>query len=670
MSLNIRMVMCCTLPQRSAIIKLCQAKTIPWNYQSALGRILREVEPVMYQLPTTLRDNYRSPRKQPMSFLKFVQDLEGIDSPLIAAILLDVCRALPLTGREIKEAQYKGWSKEISVMEQNPPGSSFRWSVIFNRYLNKEPLHQDFFPNPYINTFLYNRFFEWRERMSTRIHYPRTSTKSMSRSTVRNYENYTNRERGPHATDFSQEDYLRHYHAFGQLLGGACELRQRWYRSGAKPRTYIAQGGHSYSVAKCTQDFWTELVNSNPVTNHITRLQPDRLRLRPESRLRIYDLETFTSRYHEQRHFLDELSRFCRGFPFTYLDVRHGLITTDMGILISEYNEECNKRTPISFERVPSLAKHPIAAHHFASALGIYGNLMTCTLPHGCVMMQLVEHEDQVNVAGDDGAVDENDENEDLIDIAINAQGRYEQTKSFDTRDEGVICLKRDLVQQGQSVVHGILIIPPSVMSIAELVFGYTDPRYRSDTEALPMERIRRVGRELFRFIRSVHRARDALSILEKREALSILSRISGLWNVNEATGSMQICGDRYSWPALPIVMSGEVIPSEVVDQYFETDPLIYTAGQCYKGFASYALTGKLPYRATFENSRVNESFEANSSPILRIWEMLGYVEKKPLLTYVTGDVGLLRVQGRLFSVEPKLYTYTVLRDVPIQLVV
>jgi hypothetical protein len=625
-----------------------------------------DVDPVIFAIPDSLAGNCRQRIHPPIRFMLFIQDFTGITSPVIAAILLDVARGLPLTHLEIKAAKLKGWGKELSVMEQDPPDNSFHWDVMFDPLKCDQPLHDQFQPNRYANLFLYNSFSRWRDRMTTIVHYPRTSTKSMSRSTVRYFEGNTGRNRDENCVDFSQEDWLVHYHKTGVQLEGACELRQRWYKSSAKPRTYIAQGGYAYTASQCTQDFWTELVNSNPVTNHITRLQPERLRLRSGSRLRIYDLETFTSRYHEQRHFLASLAEFCRGHPFSFMDVRHGLITVDMGELISEYNQICNIRTPISFERVPGLRGHPIGCHHYASALGIYGNLMTCTLPHGCAMLHLVDTEDQVNVAGDDGALDENDDNEDTIQIAIAAQGRCEMSKAFDTREDGVICLKRDLVQTGQSVIHGILIIPPCVVSMAELLYDYTDPRYR-DSVATPLDRLRRVGRELFRFIRSVHRARDGLSIMDKRICLSIFERISQKWKIDPAVGALQICGDRYSWPAILNTSNWTDVD---IKEYFETDPLMYTAGQCYRGSATMSLRGRVVIQPNWDNTRCGMTFEGNSSRHWALLEKLGYVEKEPEVTFVLGSIGLQRVYGQLMSSEPRIYRYTVLRDVPVTLII
>jgi hypothetical protein len=466
--------------------------------------------------------------------------------------------------------------------------------------------------------------------------------------------------------EFTQEDYLRHYARNGELLGGACELRQRWYKSSAKPRTYIAQGGQAYRVSMCTQDFWTELVNSIPVTNHITRLLPDRLRLRPGSRLRIYDLESFTSRFHEQKFFLDALSTFCRGVPFTYVDVKQGLITIDMGDLISDYNHECNYRTPISFERVPSLRDHPVAAHHYASALGIYGNLMTCTLPHGIIMMQLVEHEDQVNVAGDDGAVDENDDNEDQIDIAITAMGKYSREKCFDSSQPGVICLKRPLQVAGSTVIHGVLIIPPCLISIAELRFDYEDPRYRYvGLRPIGKDLVRRTGRELFRFLRSAYRARYALTIDEMKIVLSVIHRISILFE-ERMEGHLMICGGDYSWPGIP---NHETWSDDLIKHYFSVDPLLYTASQCYTGYARVASRGWCPYTPSWESSRVGEEFRCNSSRLLGLWETLGYIEKEDEFTLVSGEIGFQIVCQSLVSTVPKVSSYRVLKDVPSHLV-
>jgi len=233
--------------------------------------------------------------------------------------------------------------------------------------------------------------------------------KNMSRATRREYEKITGRKLNNTAI-FGQVNIERFYMETGYHLGGCSEIRQVWTPNQAKPRTYYSMGGDHFKESKPLQGAFTALVNSNESTHHVSRLLPARIRLKTGQHLLVYDLETFTSRMSEQISYMEKLAIFCLDTEILVMDSAYGLIRKNLGEMLGDYNEICNKHGDVSYERVTGTEEF-MSHQSCAGMLGVYGNLMTCTHAHGLLMMQCVEDESQVNVAGDDGAIAEDDAN-------------------------------------------------------------------------------------------------------------------------------------------------------------------------------------------------------------------------------------------------------------------
>lgn len=626
--------------------------------------MMRDVPPIV--VPELLRLNQRD--LHGMAFLDYVQSLKGIDSPLYSALILDLCRLLPVDRQEMISTRMAGWSKEISVMEEHPRPCKIRWKVLFDPEWRNESILPGIAPNPYAASYCRLAFTRWRDKAQTKLHYPRMTFKNLPRSTRREMEDFMEVDLSEHPV-IGQINLERLKMQTGYEAQGSLELRQRWYVSNAKPRTYFAQGGQTYHVSKHLQELFSDLADEFPFTARNTCLRPGRIQLTTEDNyLRIYDLEAFTSRMTEQRAFLDELSLFCEGYPFSYMDSREGIITRDMGEIIWEYNQVCNHAPEVSYERIEAdLAGRP-SRHHMAGPLGVFGNLVTCKVGHGCLVFQTVDSEDKLNCAGDDGALDSNPEIDTMLGECIESLGRDQEEKRFKSDEPGCICLKRPLTQEFNQIHHHLRVIPPSLYNLLHHGFGFSDPRFRHfGSEDMTQEEHRRViATEIYRFTRSVHRSKAILTNVEKEDAYKLIE-----WSKEEfgfptegciAGVNRMIYTFPYTYP--------EWCPQ--VQDYFEYDPVVVTAYNHFVMGAEIWRKEKIERVEIEDFKYVGSVFCSNESKHLVFLEKLGFVEKKPVMLEI--DPMMISVEGfvheYLNDFVPVVYEFTVIRDVPCHLIV
>lgn len=167
----------CSLKMRSSIIKCCQAQHVP-RRGSATG-LLRIVQ-----------DSPRMAFNHSVwSTLDVVEEIQSlIESTFYSAIILDLCRGLPLALEDINMAKIAGWGKEISVCEAEAPCSLINWKVFMDPQHFSDSIHPCLPPNRMVAMSLYGSLSQWRRETSSRIHYPRLTFKNMSRATIRSYE--------------------------------------------------------------------------------------------------------------------------------------------------------------------------------------------------------------------------------------------------------------------------------------------------------------------------------------------------------------------------------------------------------------------------------------------------------------------------------------------------
>jgi hypothetical protein len=635
------------LKHRSVVIKCCQAQFLPPRHDTTnpLFQMIYNLPRLnLVRLSSGILEGFGMVDFYNTHFLKYM-------NPVESALVLDLCRSMPLDSFQIEEARVASWKKEGVKIEELERKFRINWDIFFDPSRWNEPILGGVAPNPRMAQSIFSSLFSWRRKLEDTVLFPRATRKWMSRSTVRSY--CATFRKPQLLTHITQVNWSYIYFTTGIEVEGVTEMRQRWYTSSAKPRTYFAQGGKPYQKSRHLQDAFTSLVNSHPVTNHISRLQPTRLLLREGSHLRVYDLATFTSNMHEQRAFQNRLAQFCYGTTVFLVDERIGLIQRDLGDILEEYNRECVCFPAVSYERVTG-DERDMTDHGTASMLGIYGNLMSCTFAHGAVMAQLVEDEDQVNIAGDDGAVDENDENEEQVDLCICALGEYERSKTFRSDEAGCICLKRPLRQSGIRLEQGLLIVPPSLTLIGFHLWGIQDPRYTFETSPSRNGAISIVGKDLMRFLRSVHRASWRLSDEVIESALEGLEGLNtSLWRNRYHEGGLMNCGDPYFWPAYT-----------TVDQIRVEDPLDTLIRNRLRNSVVVAIREYVP-SPNFRNVDPGDKFYSNSTKMLSLYERLGLVVRSDCRQEFTGMKARLALKEVFNPSVPVMYEYECVAPIP-----
>jgi hypothetical protein len=359
-------------------------------------------------------------------------------------------------------------TKEMSAMESEPKNPSIIWNNLLSL---EKPLHSDYRPSPNTNRYFRGMIYRWKQRLASSVIFPHSSTRSMSRDTLRIYNEAT----GNTFESISPLQLEQYYCETGVKLGGVCELRQVWYPTNATPRTYYAMGGDAYFRSRYVRDIFNYLGDYLPATNRYNRVDPSHLSVEDDEDTFVYDLTSFTSLFHEQRFFLDFMADVVDDMVVEVFDSHRGLVDVRLSQLIREYNS-LNKQPEYSLERIGS---DVVLRHAVAGFLGVYANLITCTIPHGLVLMTLSDSKMKQWCAGDDAGTlhkrNDADFDQDCENL-LGSIGKVQMEKVFrDSEGDPAVALKRRLVR-----LPNLLTLMPNVLfpPFSSLFVG--DPRYAS----------------------------------------------------------------------------------------------------------------------------------------------------------------------------------------------
>lgn len=591
-----------------------------------------------------------------------------VNDMLESAILLDIIRGTAPSDEDQAAFILKGWSTEVHLaLKKTIP--EIDYTPLF--YPLPRSIHPSLPYNPVSAFHVRNIFQRFKARLMAepRYFYPRATHKNMSRSTRRDYEQQIggNLEilKGKDNI-FGQDDWQRVYHDTGIQLEGEVEMRQKWYPSGAKPRTYFAMGGTCYRDSRFLQDFFTELVNLFPSTNHITRLQPERLQVPNDGiwSFKVYDLSSFTSNMAQQREFCRVLSEFMRGVTVILVDERYGPTECDLGQLLDDYNATCVNHPTLSFERTPDELgwSHIREIQHLtASLLGIFGNLMSCTLAHFLTLTPAIDDPVQTDeTAGDDGLAPDHPVTSILLHQCISFVGEYAIEKTYNSRDEGAVCLKRPLVQWEGGLLHGQNVVPPTLINAISYLSGRTpDSRFviYGLEEMSLRDRVSVVGVDLMRFLSQCHkkcRQEQLHSITDVYEGFCRLrDRLCNPYN----NASTRRVVESATWPLHP----GKY------DFFNAGDPFFVWASVHIETF-EIPLCDHWDIEAR-QLRYAGDVVKGNSTRRLVLLERLGYLEKRDLVKTLVGvnaASGWYRWYNFRRSFAPVVYEYTCIKDVPV----
>jgi len=538
-----------SMSQRSLLIKCCHAQKLPHHIieTDTLYTLLRSHGPIRF-------------REIELEFVDVFNLFPIPDWPAcyVFPILLDLLRGVPFADwSEIDRASSASWSTEISLCEKTSfPDPEICYEIFFDPNITDGILHPNLPPIPahFLHT-IQRRFEAFRRSIEGRPLFARYTHKNMSRSTRRDAE-----AQGFDLDDvpiFGQDDWLRYYHRTGIQLEGCCEMRQRFYPSSAKPRTYFAMGGSVYSKCRFLSDVLNALTDVLNPTNRRWKLNVDRLEAMsydhvPPEYYQVYDLSSFTSNFTNQRPLVRVLQKFFQGVSVMTVDEHIGPVYRDLGDLFSDYIHHCSEFPGVSYER----AGYPVDGvfpHGSGSLLGIFGNMSLANLAHCLIMFTVSPSEASLDVAGDDAIVKTDGTCSMDLWNAVSLVGSCAMDKTFESTEGSCVFLKRPLLTLDGRLTLAYAIIPPCVASVfLTLNDDHTDPRYRHfPSFKTRNERISVVGADLLRFLSSayIRKVADIEMMSRVYEGFSrLVHRHLNVW-----PEMCLPCSDhRYFWPAHP----------------------------------------------------------------------------------------------------------------------
>jgi len=437
-------------------------------------------------------------------------------------------------------------------------------------------------------------------------------------------------------------DVERYYHTTGVKVGGCCELRQKWYVANLSPRTYFAQGGDAYHRSKYIPKMMDMLCETLPLTMRRNRTNPTRIVVPEGYSVKFYDLTSFTSNLHVQRHFGQRLARFCKGYTVTVVDAVDGPIPLDLGDYILDYVDNQLIEPRYSLERVGG-SRDLELVHSVAGFLGVYGNISMATYLHGAVMLQACHDHESANIAGDDGLIvrEETDHTVELIATL----GLISDEKCYDIEEKGCIHLKRPISLLGTHLIQGRLLAWPSLEHLFE---NRCDPRYPYIQSMSKVERQRVVANSITGFLQAL--TTYDLSKNYTKLISTYIKRMYARANLPRE-GNVPQCGNR---------QLGFV--SAYAKRFIGLDPIVNTINRHYRGFAVLPRRG---YEQVDLRVCEDPTFLSGSNALLNYLEILGYLEKKKQNVTVYGEIGLHILTKEYTDPDPSIYEYTIVRPLP-----
>jgi hypothetical protein len=604
------------MAQRSAIATLCRAQCYP-HRSTRLTRMTKSLSPSLKH-----------------KLLPLCQD------PITAGLLLQMVLLAPLSHGEIRMLYSKSKEKEVDVMCSQRRKCTIDFQVFFGDY---DRQINDCVPqNRQFAEFVHRIIDKWIERIKAQILFPKLGSKTVSKMTAREILHIDKDYHTIFEVGTTPIDLEWIYHTHGIKIEGPCELRQKWYCSNLKPRTYFTQGGTAYHSSKYLANAFVDLCDSLPSTNRRTRVDPGRIVIRnPMCDVAYYDLTSFTSNLHVQREFMTQLAKYCEGVTVYVLDSVQGIIPQDLGELIHQYVEHnllCPSYT------IPTRKDEPNweMVHNVAGFLGVYGNIATATFIHGIVMGMLHSNLDENNVAGDDGLSVTEDVERTLETVEL--MGIVHDEKTFRDSEGCCIHLKRPIQRIGNKLLHKQLVTWPSLEPGEE----ETDPRYPYLKDLTRRERKDVIASSVTALLRKI----DGMTITsDKLEIVDTF--ISMVYRT-------------YGLPLEGFVPQTQGNTSGFIPTYEKRfiglDPIYNTLSRNYRSMVKLPLREyiKMDVHMLFE-----ENFRCNSNKCLKHLEALGYVTQEKVGIVVLGVDGMRQLLKEYQDPDPPIYQYTIVKKLP-----
>jgi len=564
-----------------------------------------------------------------------------IETPMRAGLLLTLAISFPFSDTDIECIRADMVTKELVAMERPRRPSSIDWLSILQ---GDEQYQIGFRPHPSVTRQSFVKVRVWAEKLSAQILFPHSGTKLLSRSSHDCLKGIT----GSTQSVFSSSDAERIYGQTGERPDSSCEMKSRWYATQVVPRVYFAQGLTAYHSSKYLRDPFNKLADYFRNVNRHSRVLPQLVQSEhPDDDLYIYDLTSFTSLFHEHREFLLALAEVTDQVEIVYADAWFGKSYTTLGSLIREYVLH-NVSDPTYCSLLLPIEQSLELSHGTAGFLGVYGNLITCTIPHGITLATFNDDFRTCWCAGDDaGICTECKRKQELFQL-LQRIGDIAVEKTFVGSEVGSVALKRPIMFSQGLVVFSNNVVWP----VLGLLYG--------NSQYLPSDIEKGKDKFASAFVSFIFSALKVdMSSEDKDLALRIVSFVYRSLGF-PTTGWYPPCTGKHPHTVtLPILDS----------LTFETDPLERLVRTFCRG--TYVCSLKEEAEVDKEELMHQRSSVGNMTQCLKWMSVLGLVYAEEVRVELYGDEAVERAldDARLRSSRqesaPVVYTFTLLREIP-----
>jgi hypothetical protein len=477
--------------ERKALITLARSQSIPEA----------DYDPILYSKVRVILDKIC--RKPP--FENLTQDLtlsgeviiELLQSPLLCGLLLVFALGVELSDEEVAKGKQASFDKEFLATQTPRKPGSWNWPAILSPSLHPGEVIHPMFPRlsqlqRRFSSSIPNLVNRYRNRTILPHYTSRGVSSQTSEALLHRFKSYpgikkvhgkrSTLHRGMDRNNITSKDVVHHYIRTGFWLMGKTEMKQRWYPHGLLPRTYFAWGGSDIAVSSYLRNFFNDLGDIFEPTERKNRVRPDWLkRTRPDDGFLFYDLTSFTSWFHEQVPFLRAIGDRFRNVTVFLVGEDLTLSAHDLGSLIHGYVDWCNDFPEFCIRDgiLPGSFGSETFRHMCAGFLGIPGNLITCTIPHGLAIASQCSYIHELQVPGDDvGAVFHSPEHRLDIMTCASTLGVLQFDKVFHTPQLSLY-LKRLVIDMGDGIDLSPMLIYPLLPYLVSPVGSLRSNRFR-----------------------------------------------------------------------------------------------------------------------------------------------------------------------------------------------
>lgn len=663
--------------ERKALITLARSQSIP----SA------EHDPILYAKTSKILDRlvcfppYHSLADELSEEGKIVIRL--LHSSISCGLLIVYALGVELSDDQVKHGKEESFQKELVATQTRRLPGEWNWPALFNpdRHRN-EQIHPLF---PKISP-LQRKFSKGlpslRRQYQDRIILPHYTGRGVSGQTAEHllnrvasnrvmkcYGNPRTLHRNLDRANVTSRDVVHHYIRTGSWVYGKTEMKQRWYPHGLLPRTYFSWGGCDIAVAGYLRNFFNDLADVFPPTDRHNRVQPDWLmgtRNLSCGGFLFYDLVSFTSWFHEQVPFLHACKEYFSGVAVYLVGTDLTLSYHDLGSLIGGYIDWCNDFSEFVISKnigIGDLSEREYR-HWCAGFLGIPGNLVTCTLPHGLALASTFSDEHQLQVPGDDvGALYRDQEHRRDVMVCASTLGTLQFDKVFSLPGLCVY-LKRLVLDLGGRITLAPMLVYPLLPYLIDPTARET---YRSNRFRLPdRKKLRsRASSVLVSFHRDLWRLTKGDLDAESAEiVLLFLRRVHDMVGLPQGSifqgrlyGSDDDTSDKYPGIAVKFPVDYDAI--------LYCNPDLEFAGK-FVTQMSIRLTNEVVCSDITEGLKEGERIIVRRSRLWSFLEDMGYVEVLGIPGELVDLVGAAARDAYLFSAEPPLREVAVLSDIDV----